>query len=126
VALPASWKRRRGARKSLLADALADLLPREIVALPKRTFTLPWEQWLRGPLRAEVEAGLAEPARSLEPFLDGGAVRRVWRNFLERRTSWSRPWSLYVLNRWARRYLDESGPSEEAVAAPSQGIREIR
>jgi asparagine synthase (glutamine-hydrolysing) len=122
VALPEPWKRRRGARKPLLADALGDMLPREVVALPKRTFTLPWERWLRGPLRAEVEAGLAEPARALEPFFDRAAVRKVWQDFLARRTSWSRPWSLYVLNSWARHYLDDSSRVDEVAAQPAQGI----
>jgi asparagine synthase (glutamine-hydrolysing) len=124
VALPEAWKRRRGTRKSLLADALADLLPAEVVAQPKRTFTLPWERWLRGPLQSEVEAGLAEPARALEPFLNRSAVRQVWHDFLGRRTSWSRPWSLYVLNQWARRCLDESCPvrNDEVTAEPARGI----
>ncbi|MDE3137682.1 MAG: asparagine synthase C-terminal domain-containing protein, partial [Acidobacteriota bacterium] len=124
VGLPESWKRRRGSRKSLLADALGDLLPQEVISQPKRTFTLPWEHWLRGPLRAEVEAGLAEPARALQPFLNRAAVRQVWRDFLGRRTSWSRAWSLYVLNQWARRYLDEArpAPSDELAAEPAKGI----
>jgi asparagine synthase (glutamine-hydrolysing) len=128
VALPEPWKRRRGARKPLLADALADLLPTEVVAQPKRTFTLPWERWLRGPLQSEVEAGLAEPARALEPFLDRAAMRQVWSDFLGRRTSWSRPWSLYVLNRWARRYLDEANPAriDESTPEPAQRIGGIR
>jgi len=26
-------------------------------------------------------------------------------NFLHSRTTWSRPWSLYVLNEWCRRHL---------------------
>lgn len=107
VGLPARWKRQRGIRKPLLAHALGDLLPTEVVKQPKRTFTLPWERWLRGPLRKELEEGLAEPARALEPFLDRVAVERVWRDFLARRTSWSRPWSLYVINQWARQYLDQ-------------------
>lgn len=122
VALPEPWKRRRGARKPLLADALGDLLPREVVAQPKRTFTLPWERWLRGPLREEVEAGLAEPAPALEPFFDRAAVHQVWQDFLRRRTSWSRPWSLYVLNSWARHYLDQGGRIGEVAAQPAQGI----
>jgi asparagine synthase (glutamine-hydrolysing) len=117
VALPGEWKARRGERKPLLAAAIGELLPREITTASKRTFTLPWERWLRGPLRAEVEMGLAEPAAALEPFFNRTALLQVWRDFLGRRTSWSRPWSLYVLNRWARRYLDTPVASE----APMEG-----
>jgi asparagine synthase (glutamine-hydrolysing) len=120
VGLPEGLKLGPTARKPLLAQALGGLLPREIAEQRKRTFTLPWERWLRGPLRAEMEAGLAEPARALEPFLDRGAVRQVWQDFLGRRTSWSRPWSLYVVNQWARRYLDQragAGAREEAAMA---------
>ncbi|HVB32806.1 MAG TPA: asparagine synthase (glutamine-hydrolyzing) [Patescibacteria group bacterium] len=123
LALPERWKMRRGAPKSLLADAAGNLLPPEIAAQPKRTFTLPWERWLRGPLQAEVEAGIGDLAPSLDPFLDRIRVRRIWKAFLGRRTSWSRPWSLYVLNEWARRSLD-SGVScpiaEEIGAAPNR------
>ena len=92
--------------------------------MPTRLFSWPGKRGLRGPLRAEVEGGLAEPARALEPFLDRAAVRQVWQDFLGRRTSWSRPWSLYVLNQWARRYLDETSPArrDEVTAEPAQGI----
>jgi len=97
------------APKSLLVEALRDLLPEEIVAQPKRTFTLPWESWLRGRLRERVDASLADPAPALVAALDFGAVANVWRNFLRDRTSWSRPWSLFVLNEWSRRHLAADG-----------------
>jgi hypothetical protein len=32
-------------------------------------------------------------------------VRSVWAAFLAGKTSWSRPWSLYVLNEWCRSNL---------------------
>jgi asparagine synthase (glutamine-hydrolysing) len=104
-ALPDAARRRPGAQKALLAEALADLLPPEILAQRKRTFTLPWEEWLRGPLRARVEASFANPALSLTPYLRSGGIRFVWAEFLAGKTSWSRPWSLYVLNEWCRRHL---------------------
>jgi asparagine synthase (glutamine-hydrolysing) len=104
--LPDAARRRPGAQKALLVEALGDLLPREIVAQPKRTFTLPWEEWLRGPLRARIEASLAEPAAALAPHLHPEGVRGVWNAFLAGGTSWSRPWSLYVLNEWCRQNLD--------------------
>jgi asparagine synthase (glutamine-hydrolysing) len=104
-ALPDAARRRDGAQKALLVEALGDLLPQEILAQRKRTFTLPWEEWLRGPLRARLEASFAEPSPLLAPYLRPGGVRTVWTDFLAGKTTWSRPWSLYVLNEWCRRCL---------------------
>ena len=97
--------RRPGAPKALLVEALGDLLPQEILAQRKRTFTLPWEEWLRGPLRARMEASFADPSPPLAAYLRPGGVRTVWTDFLAGKTTWSRPWSLYVLNDWCRRHL---------------------
>jgi asparagine synthase (glutamine-hydrolysing) len=105
AALPEAAK--RGARpKALLVEALADVLPAEVVTQPKRTFTLPWEQWLREALREKVAIGLASLSPSLAPALEARTVEAVWREFLAGRTGWTRPWSLYVLNEWSRRNLD--------------------
>jgi asparagine synthase (glutamine-hydrolysing) len=88
--------------KELLVAALSDLLPEEIVRQTKRTFTFPWENWLRGPLGQRVEAGLAEWSSALEPHMGRQWALAVWRDFLGGRTTWSRPWSLYVLNEWVK------------------------
>lgn len=95
----------RGTQKALLVEALGDILPPEIMSKPKRTFTLPWEDWLRGPLRARLEASFADIAPSLSAHLRQQGVRNVWNAFLAGKTSWSRPWSLYVLNEWCGRHL---------------------
>ncbi|MFZ0911562.1 MAG: asparagine synthase (glutamine-hydrolyzing) [Candidatus Acidiferrales bacterium] len=89
--------------KALLVAALADLLPDEVVSQNKRTFTLPWETWLRGALRTRVTSGLADWSPSLEPVISKAAALKVWNDFLDARTSWSRAWSLYVLNEWVKR-----------------------
>jgi asparagine synthase (glutamine-hydrolysing) len=103
--LPEAARRRPGAQKALLIEALGDLLPWEILGQRKRTFTLPWEEWLRGPLRARMEVSFADPALLLAPYLRPRGARSVWTDFLAGKTSWSRPWSLYVLNEWCRRHL---------------------
>jgi asparagine synthase (glutamine-hydrolysing) len=103
--LPDVARRQPGMQKALLAGALGELLPEKILAQRKRTFTLPWEEWLRGPLRARLDACFAEPAAALQPFLRPGGIKGVWNNFLAGKTTWSRPWSLYVLNEWCRRHL---------------------
>jgi asparagine synthase (glutamine-hydrolysing) len=103
--LPGSIKHTAGVAKSLLVDAVADLLPAEVISQPKRNFTLPWEHWLRSALKKQVETELKTLASPLEQCLSVRAVGRVWSDFLHGRTSWSRVWSLFVLNRWARRHL---------------------
>jgi asparagine synthase (glutamine-hydrolysing) len=88
--------------KPLLADALADLLPRNFLARPKMGFTLPFEKWLQNDLRTEVASVLEDTSALSAPALKAKAVQRLWRNFLEkpRAVGWSRPWSLYVLAKW--------------------------
>jgi asparagine synthase (glutamine-hydrolysing) len=103
--LPGSLKCPNGKPKSLLVDAMGDLLPEEVVAQKKRTFTFPWEHWLRGPLKKEMEKAFREISPALKPYLDAGSMARVWESFLQGNTSWSRVWSLFVLNRWVQQHL---------------------
>jgi len=102
-ALPDSARRKPGVQKALLVAALGDLLPPEILAQKKRTFTLPWEQWLRGPLKSRLEASFASIPNSLAALVKPQGVQAVWNQFLANKTSWSRPWSLFALFEWARR-----------------------
>jgi asparagine synthase (glutamine-hydrolysing) len=85
---------------------MGDLLPQEVVSQKKRTFTFPWEHWLRGPLKKEMEKEFREISPALKQCLDARAIAQVWESFLQGNTSWSRVWSLFVLNRWARRHLE--------------------
>ncbi|MFQ5663086.1 MAG: asparagine synthase (glutamine-hydrolyzing) [Terriglobia bacterium] len=101
LALPGTAKANGRVPKPLLVGSLPRALPAEIVRRPKRGFTLPFERWLRGQLRAEVEARLLQPSAPLAGVLRPEAIAEVWRSFLARRHSWSRPWTLYVLLRWA-------------------------
>jgi asparagine synthase (glutamine-hydrolysing) len=105
LSLPQSAKRGSSRPKALLVEALGDLLPDEIVGQQKRTFTFPWEKWLRGPLGERVRMGLTDWSPALESHLDAGFPLAVWKDYLRGRTTWSRPWSLYVLNEWVKRNL---------------------
>jgi asparagine synthase (glutamine-hydrolysing) len=104
-ALPEAARQRRGTPKALLVEAVRDVLPPGILGQPKRTFTLPWESWMRGPLRPRLEGSFAQPAAALTPHLREKALVRVWNAFLAGRTSWSRVWSLFVLNEWCRQHF---------------------
>jgi asparagine synthase (glutamine-hydrolysing) len=104
LSLPGAWKLNHGTKgpKPLLADALADLLPRDFLARPKMGFTLPFERWLQQNLRTEVSSVLEDASMLSVPALNSAAVQKLWRNFLQkpRAVGWSRPWSLYVLAKW--------------------------
>jgi asparagine synthase (glutamine-hydrolysing) len=99
------WKADRHKPKPLLVDALADLLPDEVVYRTKMGFTLPFVDWLRGSLRRSVESALLDPAYGgqVAELLDPAAVRNVWDRFLAGRAIWVRPWALYVAKEWGER-----------------------
>ena len=101
MALPGAWKMDDSMPKPLLVNALKGKLPRDVVYRKKQGFTLPFERWLRENLRPEVEAALQNIGQgALGPLLNHDSARQVWSDFLGQRTSWSRVWSLYVLQRW--------------------------
>jgi asparagine synthase (glutamine-hydrolysing) len=103
--LPKEAKYTRGVPKSLLIEALSDLLPDDVVGQTKRTFTLPWDVWLRGPLGVRLSQDLASLEPPLQQYMNPRAVRGVWQNFVIGQTNWSRPWSLFVLNEWVRHHV---------------------
>ena len=106
LALPGRWKLDARTPKPLLLRALAGKLPDKIVHRPKRGFTLPFEHWLRDALRPVVEESLSKIGDgALGALISERAAGDVWQDFLAGRTSWTRPWSLYVLQRWCEQHL---------------------
>ncbi|HLX85004.1 MAG TPA: asparagine synthase (glutamine-hydrolyzing) [Terriglobales bacterium] len=102
--IPGKTKLNGSSPKSLLLASLGVELPHEIVNRPKRGFTLPFERWLRGEMRQTVESFLLKN-ELVHASLNPNAVRDVWNRFLTGTTSWSRPWSLFVLASWCERNL---------------------
>jgi asparagine synthase (glutamine-hydrolysing) len=116
--LPKRAKYVKGAPKALLVEAVSDVLPDSVVGQAKRTFTLPWDLWLRGPLGVRLSQDLANLTPELQQYMNVRAVRGAWQNFIIGQTNWSRPWSLYILNAWISRHLAAAvtSASSEAVA----------
>ncbi|HXQ73887.1 MAG TPA: asparagine synthase (glutamine-hydrolyzing) [Pyrinomonadaceae bacterium] len=107
LSLPGEWKldqHQSELPKPLLADALSDLLPRDFLARKKMGFTLPFEKWMQGRIRTEIETVFASDVHLAEAGLVVNEVRDLWRRFLRapRAVGWTRPWSLFVLAQWSR------------------------
>ena len=86
------------------------LLPDTIARRPKRGFTLPFAHWLKGELRLEVESAFVDHSSPIAGIINPAAMEQVWRDFQAGRTSWSRPWSLFVLRRWCELNLSTQVP----------------
>jgi len=92
--------------KQLLVEALGLKLPPEITDRGKMGFALPFERWLRTPLKPFVSDVLSDQDAVRGAGLDPGAVSVVVDSFAKgsRSTSWSRVWGLAVLVDWCRRH----------------------
>ena len=103
--IPSNMKIKQGTLKPLLVNSLTRKLPEFIVRRKKMGFTLPFEVWMRGKMRSEIESVLLSPSEKLSDFISQDGVQKIWNNFLKKRCSWSRPWSLYVLKKWVDKNL---------------------
>jgi asparagine synthase (glutamine-hydrolysing) len=103
--IPEEKKFKGDTPKPLLTASIRHKLPDQLIFRKKMGFTLPFEAWLRKDLRKEMESVLLSPLPALSGIISESAVTGVWQNFLDRRVSWSRPWALYILKRWAEKNL---------------------
>lgn len=97
IALPAEFKLRNGRHKAVLKDAVADVLPPELLSRRKTGFTLPTGRWLRSNLRPRLESALTgRAARSLfsSAFLAESLAQID-------NPAWARTlWTVLVLSAW--------------------------
>ena len=102
IRLPDRLKESNGIPKRLLVESLGPLLPDSIVNRPKQGFTLPFDPWMRGPLRSFCERRLGDNGLAGRGLMNGAAVERLWQSFLAegKDVSWSRLWTLVVLDTW--------------------------
>ena len=88
-----------------ISKSLKRKLPESLARRKKMGFTLPFEDWMRGKMKSEMESILFTPSQKLSGHISQLGIKKVWTDFLEKRCSWSRPWSLYVLKNWVETNL---------------------
>lgn len=101
-AIPASLKAPNGRPKQLLIHAVADLLPPGYGSGEKKTFTLPFDRWLRGPLRDVSKGALLSDDSVLTTLMPPQSRERLWTEFDRGRLHWSRVWAPVVVDLWTR------------------------
>jgi hypothetical protein len=100
--IPGRYKVAKAHPKPLLVGALNGLLPDSIKTQPKRTFTFPFESWLKRNLGSEIGTFMSTRNPHESSWLDPHAVASVWHSFQADNTNWARPWSLFVLLSWIK------------------------
>jgi asparagine synthase (glutamine-hydrolysing) len=94
--------------KTILREAVADLLPDEIRNLPKHGFSVPTKRWFReGKMYQLVQDILTDPRAIGRGVFRPEAVRALWEGHRAGRGIYDRHlWLLVNFELWAQRYLD--------------------
>jgi asparagine synthase (glutamine-hydrolysing) len=118
-AMPSRLKLRGATQKAVLRQAVADLVPREVLERPKRGFGVPIRRWFRGPLRDAVADVLTSQRARERGLFDARFVRALLDEHRRGRRDQSvRLWGLLMLERWCARFVDApAAPAEERAHA---------
>jgi asparagine synthase (glutamine-hydrolysing) len=105
--LPLNLKIREGKGKWVLREVLYRHVPRELIERPKKGFSVPLGQWLRGPLREWAEELLAENRLQREGYFNAGPIHTLWREHLAgKRDNALKLWSILMFQAWLERQHD--------------------
>lgn len=112
--LPYEYKVRDGHGKDLLRKLLCRHVPEAMVNRPKKGFSVPLAQWLRGPLK-DWGAALLDPVRLRDDgVFQARPVLRKWQEHQSGARDWSTHlWSVLMMQAW----LDESRRAARGEAA---------
>jgi asparagine synthase (glutamine-hydrolysing) len=95
------------AKKRLLRQALAPLLPKEILRGPKQGFSIPVAAWLRGPLQAFAREVLSAESLARQGWLDPTTVNGLLDRHCAGEEDLSRQlWGLIAFTLWFDRYAN--------------------
>ena len=99
---------RSNGAKRILVDVGRPLLPPDFDLQPKRGFAMPFDSWLRGPLKEVLFDTLSSGRVARRGWFDSANVERLKTRFLAGEESWARPWLLLMTELWAEHVLDGS------------------
>ena len=97
--------------KAALAEAVADLVPPEILRRKKQGFTLPYARWMRAELRPFMAETFSDESLSRCPWLEARVARAQWERFDrgEDPQDWARVWTIAMLVGFVNRPTEKGG-----------------
>jgi asparagine synthase (glutamine-hydrolysing) len=103
--VPNHLKVAKGRGKWLLRRLLSDYVPNRLFDRPKRGFSAPLDDSLRGPLRDWAESLLQSDTLQASGLLQAQRVASYWDDLLARRAGHARIWPVLVFLAWQQHYL---------------------
>ena len=105
--VPISLKYRDGQGKWLLRQVLYRYVPRSLMERPKMGFSVPIEQWLRGPLCDWANTLLDESRLRNEGYLNSTLIRKMWQEHLSGKRNWHRIlWNVLMFQAWLEQQVE--------------------
>ena len=104
--LPQSMKVRGAVGKCILREVLYRRVPRRLIERPKMGFSVPIDEWLRGPLR-EWARDLLFTDEGGSGWFDTTAVAGAWKDLCDGRPrAGTAVWAAVMLQAWRARWLN--------------------
>lgn len=101
--LPLDMKIRDKSGKWVLREVLYRYVPKELIERPKKGFSIPLAQWLRGPLREWAEPLIAEKRLLEEGYFYPDKISQAWQEHLQgKKDNSSKLWSVLMFQIWMR------------------------
>ena len=103
--LPLSSKIRGSNGKWILRQLLRQYLPPTLVKKTKTGFSIPIDDWLRGPLRQWASDLLFSRSRRVEDFFHDSVIKDLWREHQSSaRDHGARLWIILMFQNWRQKY----------------------
>lgn len=104
--LPVSVHRGGNGPKGLLRAVLSRYLPQSMIERPKRGFSVPLSDWLKGPLRGWADELLSASALSHDGLFEPRRVERLWqRHIAGVENNATGLWNILMVRAWSKRWL---------------------
>tara|TARA_B100000767_G_scaffold275531_1_gene313045 strand:- start:10911 stop:12719 length:1809 start_codon:yes stop_codon:yes gene_type:complete len=102
--LPVSFRFSKGIRKRILKDILEEYIPKSIFDVPKKGFSVPLADWIRGSLKEKIKSEFSSNHFDKIPNLDTKKLHRYLKLHLENKGDYSLYiWRAFVLSTWIKK-----------------------